>query len=138
MNNALHSAAFHEAGHVVGARHFGQKITAVEIREDGGGKTDTKGPVDHLSRIDRLAIAYAGLASQTIFKCHAHQNATTGDHVAIIKLVEELTDEESLAMRNAGYLLATRIVKENALEVEQIVGVLIDKRRIGAWPYRGA
>jgi hypothetical protein len=86
MNDALHSAAFHEAGHVVVARHFGQKITAVEIREDGGGKkTDTKGPVDHLSRIDRLAIAYAGLASQTIFKCHAHQNATAGDHAAIIR-----------------------------------------------------
>jgi len=72
MNDALHGAAFHEAGHVVVARHFGQKITAVEIYEDGGGKTDTEGPIDHLSRIDRIAIAYAGLASQTIFKYRTH------------------------------------------------------------------
>jgi hypothetical protein len=72
MNDALHGAAFHEAGHVVVARHFGQKMTAVEIYEDGGGKTDTEGPIDHLSRIDRIAIAYAGLASQKNAPCREH------------------------------------------------------------------
>lgn len=134
MNDALHGAAFHEAGHVVVARHFGQKITAVEIYEDGGGKTDTEGPIDHLSRIDRIAIAYAGLASQTIFKYRTHPNVTAGDYVVISKIVESLTDKESFETRNAGFQRATEIVKSNALEVEQIVGVLIEKRRISAWP----
>jgi hypothetical protein len=57
-----------------------------------------------------------------------------GDHVAISEIVEGLSDEQSLAERNAGYLLACDIVKSHALEVEQIVGVLIAKRRIDGWP----
>ena len=56
------------------------------------------------------------------------------DHAAISKIVEGLTDEQSLAERDAGYALATEIVKNNALEVEQIIGVLIEKRRIDGWP----
>ena len=48
MNDGLHGAAFHEAGHVVVARHFGFTITAIEIDEDGGGRTDMVGSVDHL------------------------------------------------------------------------------------------
>jgi hypothetical protein len=134
MNDALHGAAFHEAGHIVVARHFGLKITAVEIHEDGRGRTDMVGSVDHLSRIDRIAIAYSGYASQTIFKCRTHASIVWSDHAAISKIVEGLTDEQSLAERDAGYALATEIVKNNALEVEQIIGVLIEKRRIDGWP----
>ena len=48
--------------------------------------------------------------------------------------LSRLTEEQSLAERDAGYALASDIVKRHALEVEQIVGALIEKRRIDGWP----
>ena len=104
----------------------GKRSQRLKFTKTAAAKRTLKA-LDHLSRIDRIAIAYAGLASQTIFKYRTHPNVTAGDYVVISKIVESLTDKESFETRNAGFQRATEIVKSNALEVEQIVGVLIEK-----------
>jgi ATP-dependent Zn protease len=130
MNDALRGDAFHEAGHAVAARHFEVMVTTVEIYEDGGGKTYTEGSTDDLSHTDRIAIAYAGLASQNFFKCSIRANVAAADHAAISKVVAGLTDQQSFETRNAGYLRAFEIVKNNAVEVERVASLLIERRRI--------
>jgi Peptidase M50B-like len=128
--NALRGAAFHEAGHAIVARHFGQTIIAIEIHKDGSGKTDADGSIDHLSRIDKITLHYAGLASTNFFKCPTHKGMLAADHAEIIKLAEGPSEENSLEVRNAGYLRAVEIVKANATEIEQLATRLIEQRRI--------
>jgi len=128
--NFVRGSAFHEAGHAVVAQYFGLKITALEIREDGSGKTETSGAIDDLSLIDRIALYCAGQASRTVFKCRSHAIAVSDCHGEIKKFVEGLTEDHSLELRNAGYRRAIEILKSNAPEVERLANLLIQKRRI--------
>jgi hypothetical protein len=129
-SNALCGTAFHEAGCAVVARYFGLTVREIEIREDASGKIDTIGATDALPLIDRIAIHCAGQASRTVFKCRSHALAVSGDRVEISRLVEGLTEDRYLEVRNAGYRRAIEIVKSNAHEVERLASLLIEQRRI--------
>lgn len=127
--NALCGSAFHEAGHAVVARYFGLTVVEIEIRDDASGKTDTVGSSDDLPLIDRIAIHCAGQASRTVFKCRS-QTLASGDPAEIRELLDGLTEDHSLEVRNAGYRRAIEIVKSNAHEVERLASLLIEQRRI--------
>jgi hypothetical protein len=129
-SNALCAVAFHEAGHAVVARYFGLTVIEIKIREDVSSETDMAGAADALPLVDQIAIHCAGQASQTVFKCRSHVLAVSGDQVAIGKLVEGLTEDHCLEVRNAGYRRAIEIVKNNAREVERLASLLIEQRRI--------
>ena len=129
-SNTLCGTAVHEAGHAVVARYFGLKVIEIEIREDASGKIDMVGAIDALPLIDRIAIHCAGQASRTVFKCRSHSLAVSADQVEISKLVEGLTEDHRLEVRNAGYRRAIEIVKSNATEVERLASLLIEQRRI--------
>jgi hypothetical protein len=126
-SNAVRGTAFHEAGNAVVARYFGLKVIELEIREDGSGKTDTVGITDDLPLIDRIAILCAGEASRTIFKCRSHALAVSSE---ISILLEGLADDHRLQIRNAAYLRAIEIIKNNMSEVERLAGRLIAQRRV--------
>src|SRR5215467_9856594 len=130
VSNLVRSTAFHEAGHAVVARNFGLKVVALEIRKDGSSKIDTVGCFDDLPLIDQIVIYYAGHASRTVFKCRSHMIAISDRHIEISKLLEGLTDELSLELRNAGYRRAIQIVKSKATEVERLASLLIKLRRV--------
>ncbi|HUL90279.1 MAG TPA: M50 family metallopeptidase [Pseudolabrys sp.] len=129
-SNALCGTAFHEAGHAVVARYFGLTVIEIEIREDASGKTDTVGATDVLPLIDRVAIYCAGQASRTVFNCRSHALAVSDEHQEISKLMEGLTEDHWLQIRNAGYRRAIEIVKRNAPEVERLASLLVKQRRI--------
>ena len=129
-SNALCGRAFHEAGHAVVARYFGLTVVGIEIHDDASGKTDTVGSIDDLPLIDRIAIHCAGEASRTIFKCR-NQNLVFDEPVELRELLEGLTENHRLEVRNAGFRRAIEIVKSNAPEVERLANLLIERRRIG-------
>jgi hypothetical protein len=129
-SNALCGRAFHEAGHAVVARYFGLTVVKIEIRDDASGKTDTVGSIDDLPLIDRIAIHCAGQASRTVFKCRS-QNLVFDEPVELRELLEGLTEDHRLEVRNAGFRRAIEIVKSNAPEVERLAALLIEQRRIG-------
>jgi hypothetical protein len=129
-SNALCGRAFHEAGYAVVARYFGLTVVGIEIRDDASGKTDTVGPVDDLPLIDRIAIHCAGEASRTVFKCRI-QNRALDEPAELRELLEGLTEDHRLEVRNAGFRRAIEIVKSNAPEVERLANLLIERRRIG-------
>lgn len=126
-SNAVRGTAFHEAGSAVVARYFGLRVIDLEIREDGSGNTETVGTTDDLPLIDRIAILSAGEASRTIFKCRSHALSFSSE---IDALVEGLTDDHRLQIRNAAYLRAIEIIKSNMPEVEWLAGRLIKQRRV--------
>jgi hypothetical protein len=124
----LRGAAFHEAGHVVIAIQFGLTVGEIEISEDGSGKSQIS-PSDHLPVVDQIALCVAGIEAQELFDCHTHPLAAAADYGMVISRVEEFTEAESLACRNAGYLRALEILKKQKPEVEKLARYLIEHRR---------
>lgn len=129
-SDALCGTAFHEAGRAVVARYFGLSVVEIEIRDDASGKTDMVGSVEDLSLIDQIAIHCAGQASRTVFKCRSPMLAS-GEPVELSELLEGLSENHRLEVRNAGYRRAIEIIKSNAPEVERLASLLIEQRRIG-------
>jgi hypothetical protein len=125
VTNAFRGSAFHEAGFAIVARYFGLRVVGLQILADGHSVTDVVGAPQHLPLVDQVAIRCAGQASRTVFKCRSHALSD----VEISELVEGLTDEERVEIRNAGFRRAIEIIKTNGAEVERLAGDLIDQRR---------
>ena len=124
----LRGAAFHEAGHVVVAKHLGLPIGEIEIGIDGSGKADI-GPADHLPLIDQLAVCVAGIEAQELFNCHTHPHAPLADYGKVIGLLDELTKAEGREYRDAACLRALEILRKHKPEVERLANHLIEHRR---------
>ena len=127
-DDLLRGAAFHEAGHVVVAIHFGLTVGEIEISGDGSGKSQISHS-DHLPLVDQIALCAAGIEAQELFDCHTHPLAAAADYGLVIDLVNGFTEAESLACRNAGYLRALEILKKQRPEVERLAYYLIEHRR---------
>lgn len=132
-NDKLRGAAFHEAGHVVVAREFGLPVGEIAIDIDGGGhqtgRTDI-GSAHHLPVTDQIALCVAGIVSQSLFTWQTHRFAGASDYARVFKLVEGLTDAESLKLRHAGYVRARKILEKHAAEVEHLAKRLIAHKRV--------
>ena len=132
-NDNLRGAAFHEAGHVVVAREFGLPVGEIAIDIYGGGhktgRTDI-GSAHHLPVTDQIALCVAGIVSQSLFTWQTHRFAGASDYSRVFKLVEGLTDAESLKLRHAGYVRARKILEKHATEVEHLAKRLITHKRV--------
>lgn len=128
VSNALFGVAFHEAGQAIVGRYFGLKPIKVEILADGSGKTDLVGVCGDLPLVDRIAIHCAGQASRTVFRCRSHTIRFSDDETEINRLVNGLTDDQILQVRNDGYRRAITIIKSNASEVKRLAWLLIQQR----------
>jgi hypothetical protein len=127
-DDLLRGAAFHEAGQVVVAIHFGLTVGKIEISDDGSGKSQIS-PSDHLPLVEQIALCVAGIEAQGLFDCHTHSLAAATDYGMVIGLVDGFTEAESLGCRNAGYLRALEILKKQRPEVERLASHLIEHRR---------
>jgi hypothetical protein len=127
-DDLLRGAAFHEAGHVVVAIHFGLTVGEVEISDDGSGKSHIS-PSDHLPVVDQIALCVAGIEAQELFGCRTHPLAAAADYGLVIGRVDGFTKAESLACRNAGYMRALEILKKRRSEVEKLAQYLLEHRR---------
>ena len=56
--------------------------------------------------------------------------AGASDYSRVFKLVEGLTDAESLKLRHAGYVRARKILEKHATEVEHLAKRLITHKRV--------
>jgi len=129
-DSELRGAAFHEAGHVTVARFFGLAVGKIEIGEDGSGRAEIAW-MDHLPLIDQIAVCVAGIEAQVLFRCPTNPNVAVSDYAKVIRLVEGLSETESLEVRNRAYLRALEILKSRMLEVEDLANDLIKRRRVG-------
>ena len=131
-NDKLRGAAFHEAGHVIVAREFGLPIGEIAIGIDGDeakGRTDI-GSAHNLPVIDQIALCVAGVVAQSLFDWPTHNLAGAGDYARVVQLVEGMTDDNSLKLRNAAYARARAILEKRATEVERLAKQLLKQRRI--------
>ena len=60
---------------------------------------------------DQIALCVAGIVSQSVFTWQTHRFAGASDYARVFKLVEGLTDAESLELRHAGYVGAREVCK---------------------------
>jgi hypothetical protein len=129
VDENLHDAAYHEAGHIVVARFLGLTVREVEIEEDGSGRADIS-PGEHLPLVDQIAVCVAGIEAQELFNCPMHDHAALGDYRKVGVLLAGLTDAESYECRQAGYLRALQILKSRLPEIEAVADQLLKQRRI--------
>jgi ATP-dependent Zn protease len=125
-------AAVHEAGHVIVASALGLTVEYVEV---GIGGDDAKGAAEieyssELSLVDRLAVCAAGLEAQRLFVAPTHNGAGWGDFAQMIKLVKDLSDEESSRARYDGYQRARGLLIRHAAKVELVAKLLLTKKRM--------
>ena len=127
LSNQLIGAAYHEAGHVVLALHYGVKIGNIELAEDGEGSDDLQS-AERLPLIDRVSICMGGAAAQTHFQAPATQQAVTADYTTILNFTPELTNEEREALIEKGFVRARSIVARKADEVARLAKMLMARR----------
>jgi hypothetical protein len=128
----LRGAAFHEAGHVVVAVHFGLPVREIEIGmngDDASGRAEI-GCADGLSFVNQLALCAAGTAAQAIFNAPTHDLAERDDMAKMVTLLADLPERESFALRQAAYARAREILEANKAAVEEVALRLMRERLV--------
>lgn len=96
--------------------------------DDASGRAEI-GCADSLPFIDQLALCAAGMEAQAIFNAPTHDLAGFGDAVKMHNLLDDVSDTESLALRNAAHVRVREILEMHKPEVEQLAHQLLRKRR---------
>jgi ATP-dependent Zn protease len=122
-------AAYHEAGHVLVALHYGLDVGLIEVRENGDGGTNISS-AEHLPLLDRVAVCMGGGAAQQHFQAPATDHAMMADYVMVYNLTPEMTDEEREEAIEKAFLRARSIIAQNADEVARLAKILITRRSI--------
>src|SRR6516225_4031006 len=105
------STAIHEAGHVVVAWALGLPVGSMEIGcngDDTAGRSEIDETAHQLSLVDRIALCIAGMEAQLLFGCesiHLH-----GGSSVIIKMLDDLSEEEADTIRSKGYDRAAELL----------------------------
>ena len=122
-------AAYHEAGHVLVALHYGLDVELIVIRENGDGGTNIR-RTEHLPLLDRVAVCMGGGAAQQHFQAPATDHAMMADYVLIYNLTPEMTDEEREETIEKAFVRACSIIAQNADEVARLAKILISRLSI--------
>ena len=105
------STAIHEAGHVVVAWALGLPVGSMEIGcngDDTAGRSEMDETAHQRSLVDRIALCIAGMEAQLLFGCesiHLH-----GGSSVIIKMLDDLLEEEADTIRSKGYDRAAELL----------------------------
>jgi len=116
------STAIHEAGHVVVAWALGLPVGSMEIGcngDDTAGRSEIDETARQLSLVDRIALCIAGMEAQLLFGCesiHLH-----GGSSVIIKMLDDLLEEEADTIRSKGYDRAAELLVCRRPLIERIV-----------------
>ena len=125
----LVGAAYHEAGHVLVALHFGLDVGLIVVRENGDSGTNLSS-TEHLPLLDRVAVCMGGGAAQQHFQAPATKQAMMADYAIIHDLTPEMTDEEREEAIEKAFIRARSIIAQNADEVARLAKILITQRSI--------
>ncbi len=129
-NQYPRGVAYHEAGHAVVAWALGVPVGTVHVREsDASGGTDI-GATDHLTRIERIALCYAGYAAEKVFGYPAHEQAPFDDRWMILNLLAGIPENKHRAFRDAGYNLARTCLEANRSKVIFLAERLVEHGRV--------
>src|SRR5262245_52928901 len=112
MNNSssdVVGAAYHEAGHVLVALHYGLDVGLIVVRENGDGGTNI-GRTEHLPLLDRVTVCMGGGAAQQHFQAPATNHAMMADYVMVYNLTPEMIDEEREEAIKKAFVHARTIV----------------------------
>src|SRR5215510_2059782 len=93
LSSDVVGAAYHEAGHILVALHYGLEVGLIVVQEDGDGGTNISS-TDHLPLVDRVAVCMGGGAAQQHFQAPATHHAMLADYVTVCNLTPEMSDEE--------------------------------------------
>jgi ATP-dependent Zn protease len=128
-NSEVVGAAYHEAGHVLVALHYGLDVGLIVIRENGDGGTNIS-RTEHLPLLDRVAVCMGGGAAHQHFQAPATDHAMMADYVMVYNLTPEMTDEEREEAIEKAFVRARSIIARNADEVARLAKILITRRSI--------
>ena len=122
-------AAYHEAGHVLVALHYGLDVGLIVVRENGDGGTNMS-RTEHLPLLDQVTIFMGGAAAQQHFQAPATDHAMMADYVMVYNLTPEMTDDEREEAIEKAFVHARSIIAQNADEVARLAKILIARRSI--------
>jgi ATP-dependent Zn protease len=127
-----YGAAVHEAGHVVVARALGLKTRrmAIAINGDNAAGAAEIETGAHLPLVDQIAICSAGADAQRILDAPTHDVAALSDMVKIHNLVDDHAEEEGEALRHAGYLRSTELLRMHRAAVERLAQALVSSTEL--------
>jgi ATP-dependent Zn protease len=119
--------AYHEAAHAVVAFMLGARVGGAHINEqdESAGKADICDR--HLSREDRIAVAYAGFAAA--YQEGVDPKCFIKDFERINTILEEecADDQERERVRKLGECCAKEIIAAQRVVIEAIVLTLVEK-----------
>jgi hypothetical protein len=125
-SSELIGAAYHEAGHILVALHYGLEIGLIVVRENGDGGTDISS-TEHLPLLDRVAICMGGGAAQQHFQAPTTDTAMSADYVMVCNLTSEMKDDEREAAIEKAFVRARSVIERNSDEVARLAKILIAK-----------
>jgi ATP-dependent Zn protease len=128
-SNDVVGVAYHEAGHVLVALHYGLDVGLIAVQENGDGRTDISS-TEHLPLIDRVAVCMGGGAAQQHFQTPVTNHAMMADYSMVYSLTPKMTDEERETAVGQAFVHARSIIAQNAEEVARLAKILIAKRSI--------
>ena len=128
-SNEVVGAAYHEAGHVLVALHYGLDVGLIVVRENGDGGTNIS-RAEHLPLLDQVVIFMGGGAAQQHFQTPATDHAMMADYVMVCNLTTEMTNDEREGAIERAFVRARSIIAQNAEEVARLAKILIARRSI--------
>jgi ATP-dependent Zn protease len=128
-SNDVVGAAYHEAGHVLVALHYGLDVGLIAVQENGDGRTDISS-AEHLPLIDQVAVCMGGGAAQQHFRTPVTDHAMMADYSMVYSLTPKMTDEERETAVEQAFVHARSIIAQNADEVARLAKILIARRSI--------
>jgi ATP-dependent Zn protease len=133
----LRGTACHEAGHAVVARSLKLHVESINLREIGGGDSETKTDhPDHLSLIDQLAVLAAGREAELMFDSPLPEWMSCRDRAKAIDLVLRLIPgielDEVPTHLAAGHARARELLIEDQDRVVRLAARLREVRQVDA------
>jgi len=126
-------AAYHEAGHIVVAWHFGALVGRAWINDEtdlgqGGCCLDAS----RLPPLDHVVICWAGIVAQEDFRARTFDSAGDCDLKRARSLLAHLRAEEADAAMNDGKIAAQNILRTRAEQVHRLAAALSENKRLTA------
>jgi ATP-dependent Zn protease len=124
--------AYHEAGHAVVASCLGLRVGDIHINaEDEGGGAKIAG-ADRLSIVDQVALCFAGMAAQNIWKQRSAHLIGGKDYEKFFELAVGLSEGHRDALRVAGYQRANQLLIAHKAKIEAILEHLAEHGHLSA------
>ncbi len=122
--------ASHEAGHAVVAWALSIRVVAIHVRADDHSGGTQMSSTEHLSRIEKIAVHYAGYVAERVFDAKTHEHGPFDDRLMILNLLAEVPDNKHTAFKDAGYNLARTCIETHKNKVTNLAERLAERGHV--------